>query len=117
MVPSYFVFVDALALTLTGKVDKKALESIDFKKQEPTITVDAPRSELEKTIGQIWCEVLGVQQIGIHDNFFELGGHSLSAMQILSRISKTFHLDLSMRIMFEAPTVATLSASIAPSLN
>lgn len=117
MVPSYFVFVDALALTPTGKVDKKALEAIDFRNHRPTSSVDAPQSELEATIGQIWCEVLGVQQIGLHDNFFDLGGHSLSAMQILNRISKKFQLDLSVRILFDAPTVAALSAFVASSLK
>jgi acyl carrier protein len=98
-------------------VDKKALEALDFKKREATTTSAAPRSELEATIGQIWCEVLGMQDIGIHDSFFDLGGHSLTAMQILNRISKEFHLDLSMQTMFDAPTVASLSASIATNLR
>jgi aspartate racemase len=117
MVPSYFVFVEKFALTTNGKVDKKALEALDFRTPESIPVDNSPRSRLEATVGQIWCDVLGLQQVGVHTDFLELGGNSLSAIQILSRISKVFHLDLSVQTIFDVPTVATLSGYIASCLR
>lgn len=73
----------------------------------------APRNETEKTIANIWQEVIGFKQIGIHDNFFELGGHSLLAVQVTSRLQKAFQLDLPLQaLLFETPTIADLAALI-----
>jgi acyl transferase domain-containing protein/NADP-dependent 3-hydroxy acid dehydrogenase YdfG/acyl carrier protein len=73
----------------------------------------APRNEIEKTIENIWQEVIGFERIGIHDNFFELGGHSLLAVQVTSRLREAFQLDLPLRtFLFEAPTIAQLAAVI-----
>ena len=57
----------------------------------------------------MWCELLKLEQVGIHDNFFELGGHSLLATQVISRIRETFATEMSLRTLFESPTVAKLS--------
>ncbi|MFN6531146.1 beta-ketoacyl synthase N-terminal-like domain-containing protein [Nostoc sp. ChiSLP03a] len=73
----------------------------------------APRNEIEEKIADIWQELLGIKQIGIHDNFFELGGDSLIAVQILSRLRKTFSVKLSVASLFESPTIA----EIAPKLE
>ena len=70
----------------------------------------APRTADEKLIADIWGDVLKLKQVGIYDNFFDLGGHSLLATQVISRVRKTFHVDLSLRSLFGAPTVAGLSA-------
>jgi acyl carrier protein len=72
----------------------------------------APRTTVEEELARIWAKVLGKQQVGIHDNFFELGGHSLLATQLTSRIRDAFKVELPVRHLFEAPTVATLAKHI-----
>jgi acyl carrier protein/NAD(P)-dependent dehydrogenase (short-subunit alcohol dehydrogenase family) len=74
----------------------------------------APQTEIEQAIAQIWQELLGLDQVGIHDSFFELGGHSLLAIQAIARLRSTFQVDLPMRsLLFEAPTIAGIAALIA----
>jgi acyl transferase domain-containing protein/acyl carrier protein len=73
----------------------------------------APRDEVERNLASTWQKLLGVEQVGVHDNFFELGGHSLLALQLLSRLRESFHVELSMRHLFEAPTIAELARAIA----
>jgi acyl carrier protein len=75
----------------------------------------APRSEVEQIVADAWAALLGIEQVGIHDNFFELGGHSLLAIQLISRLRDTFHVDLSVHSLFDAPTVAELAESIEKS--
>jgi NAD(P)-dependent dehydrogenase (short-subunit alcohol dehydrogenase family)/acyl carrier protein len=71
-----------------------------------------PKSEVEKTIAEIWEQLLGVTPIGIYDKFFELGGHSLMAIQLISRMRDAFHVELSAQRLFEQPTVFELAAAI-----
>ncbi|BAY23182.1 amino acid adenylation domain-containing protein [Calothrix sp. NIES-2100] len=111
MVPRAYMVLESLPLTLNGKVDRRALptpDTITFNHQDYV----APRSQVEKLLAQIWAKILGKEQVGIHDNFFELGGHSLLATQLTSRIRDTFQIDLSVRNLFEAPTVEQLSRYI-----
>ena len=109
MVPSAWMELEAFPLTPNGKLDRRALPA-------PTrvvgTTAAAPRGPLEEAVVEIWQEVLGVDHPGIHDNFFELGGHSLLATQIISRIQRTFHVDLPLRHLFETPTVAGLAETV-----
>ena len=72
----------------------------------------APRNEIESKLVEIWKETLSVEEIGVHDNFFEVGGDSLLATQLISRLSETFRVDLSLRALFETPTVANLALVI-----
>jgi acyl carrier protein len=72
----------------------------------------APRSQTEKTIAEIWEQILGVSPIGVNDKFFELGGHSLLAIQLISRLRETLNVELSAQRLFEKPTVAELAASL-----
>jgi acyl carrier protein len=72
----------------------------------------APRTAVEKTLSETWAQVLGLEQVGVYDNFFELGGHSLSATRVISRLCDTFRLELPLRRLFEAPTVAELAELI-----
>jgi len=72
----------------------------------------APRDENEQTIVSVWQKVLGIEQLGIHDNFFDLGGHSLLATRLVAQLREAFHVDLPLRKIFEAPTVAGLAKVI-----
>ncbi|HZQ48504.1 MAG TPA: phosphopantetheine-binding protein, partial [Verrucomicrobiae bacterium] len=68
-----------------------------------------PQTPAEIAVAKIWCEILGVQQVGLHDNFFDLGGHSLMATQLISRL-ETFHgVQPRLRDIFDSPTVAAMS--------
>jgi acyl carrier protein len=73
---------------------------------------DAPHDETEKQIARIWQDALGIDEIGVHDNFSELGGHSLLAIRIVSELRRAFQMDLPVRALFDAPTVAELSSYI-----
>jgi len=72
----------------------------------------APTDETEEEIATIWSSLLGIEQIGIHDNFFELGGHSLMGTQLMSHLRSTFRIKLPLSTLFDAPTIAELSAAI-----
>ncbi|MDB4970229.1 MAG: tycC2 [Myxococcales bacterium] len=112
MVPSAYVLLDALPLSPSGKIDKKALPAHDGARPDLGHEYVAPRSDDEQTVARIFCEVLGVERIGIHDQFFEIGGHSLLATQVISRIRKAFGVEVALKTMFEEPTVAGLAAAI-----
>jgi len=72
----------------------------------------APQSELEQAVAELWCSLLGLEQVGIHDNFFELGGHSLLATRLVARLHETMQVDIPLRGFFETPTVSTLAQQI-----
>ncbi|MBD2039313.1 amino acid adenylation domain-containing protein [Microcoleus sp. FACHB-672] len=112
MVPSVFVTLAALPVTPNGKQDRKALPAPEWTRLPRETEYVAPRSLLEEELAGIWGETIGVEQVGIHDNFFDLGGHSLHATQVLSRVRESFEVNLSMRSLFECPTVAELGEQI-----
>lgn len=112
MVPSAFVFLDSLPLTVSGKVDRRALPAPDGSRPDLAEAYLAPRNGTEELLAKIWAEVLKLERIGIHDNFFDLGGHSLLATQVASRIREALRIELPLRAMFETPTVAGLSNHI-----
>ncbi|WP_186032283.1 non-ribosomal peptide synthetase, partial [Burkholderia gladioli] len=107
MVPSYFVMMAALPLTPNGKLDRRALPLPDLSRSEAGYV--APRSATEQALATIWAGVLGLDRVGAHDNFFELGGHSLLATQVISRLRATFGMELPLRALFEAPSLADLA--------
>src|SRR5207253_11229410 len=106
MVPAAIVILAALPLTANGKVDKRALPAPEW--QRPEASYQAPRTPVEEVVAGIWAEVLGLEQVGATDHFFTLGGHSLLATQVMSRLRSTFGVELALRELFEAPTVAGL---------
>jgi amino acid adenylation domain-containing protein len=112
MVPAAFVVLDALPLTPSGKVDRQALPAPDQARPPLCEAFVAPRTPVEELLGGIWANVLKVQSFGIHDNFFALGGHSLLAMQVMSRLRKVFQVDVPLRALFDAPTVAGLARHV-----
>ncbi len=105
MLPAAFVGLERLPLTPNGKVDRRALpapEADAFGAADET----APRNPEEETLVALWAEILGRPKIGIHDNFFDLGGHSLLATQLVARMQAALGPDITLRMVFEAPTVA-----------
>ncbi|MFN6153013.1 MAG: amino acid adenylation domain-containing protein [Dolichospermum sp.] len=114
MVPQAFVFLDFLPLTPNRKVDRRALPAPDLSSNRTDKYV-APRTPTEEMLAQIWAQVLKVEQVGIHDNFFEIGGHSLLATQLVSRIRSHFQVELPLRSLFAAATVAQLADLIGQS--
>ncbi len=112
MVPSLFVLLDALPLTLNGKIDRNALPPSDGERPNLDQGFVEPRTEIEELIAQIWREILKLDQIGVHDNFFELGGHSLLATRVVARLRRSFNVDIALRKLFELPTVAGLAQHI-----
>jgi amino acid adenylation domain-containing protein len=112
MVPSAFVNVEELPLTPNGKVDRDALPEPQWDQESPFEEFVAPRSDSERGIAEIWSKVLSVQDIGVHDNFFALGGHSLLAMKVISRVQDELGAKLTLRAIFDAPTVLELAAEV-----
>jgi amino acid adenylation domain-containing protein len=108
MVPTAFALIETLPLTPNGKVDRKVLPAPEPTRRESTVSWVHPRTPVEEMLASIWSQVLGIEQVGIYDNFFELGGHSLLVTQVISQIRKVFGVDLPVRCLFEAPTIASL---------
>jgi len=111
MVPSAFVLLDELPLTLNGKVDRRALPVPKWTQMEAGTYVP-PRNPLETQLVEIWMQMLGVEPIGIYDNFYELGGHSLLSIQLFSQVSQAFQLELPLASFLEVPTIAGLAQTI-----
>jgi amino acid adenylation domain-containing protein len=109
MIPSAFVILESLPLTPNGKIDRRALPAPEFQSEEQYV---APRNPIEEILSSIWVKVLKVAQVGINDNFFELGGHSLLATQLISRIREAFQVEMPLRELFVAPTIAELAQEI-----
>jgi amino acid adenylation domain-containing protein len=109
MVPSAFVLLDALPLTPNGKLDRHALPPPDRSRSELEGNFVAPRSPVEEVLAETWTGVLGIERVGVHDNFFDLGGHSLLVTQLISRLRDIFQIELPLRSLFEAPTLASLA--------
>jgi len=112
MIPSAFVRLDALPLTLNGKIDYKALLEPAKIRPELKVSYVAPRTVIEEELAKIWTEALSVDRVGLHDNFFDLGGHSLAAARVISHVIRTFRLDLPLKALFESPTVAQMAKVI-----
>ncbi|WP_292766899.1 non-ribosomal peptide synthetase, partial [Nostoc sp. NOS(2021)] len=112
MLPSAFVLMDALPLTTNGKVDRRALPAPDQTRPELQETFVAPCTAIEEILAGIWAQILGLEEVGIHNNFFELGGHSLLATQVISQVRKVFQQEVSLRRLFEQPTIAGLAKDI-----
>jgi len=112
MITAGFMVLDAFPLMPNGKVDRGALPALDRAVSELGESFAMPRTATEELLADIWAQLLGMEQVGIHDNFFELGGHSLLATQVVSRIRDTFGVEMPLRRLFELPTVSALAEDI-----
>ncbi|MBU8974939.1 amino acid adenylation domain-containing protein [Lysobacter sp. MMG2] len=111
MIPQHILFLDAIPLLPNGKIDRKSLPVPDLAVKLAGERV-APRNALERTIAEAMAQVLGVAEVGVDDDFFSLGGHSLLAAQLTSRINKELGIALSLRALFDGPTVAKLARMV-----
>ncbi|HKV12315.1 MAG TPA: condensation domain-containing protein, partial [Thermoanaerobaculia bacterium] len=116
MVPADIVVLEALPVTIRGKVDLKALPAPERERPGPVEETVLPQTSEERALASLWSELLGVERVGLNDNFFALGGHSLLATQVVSRVRQAFAVELPLRHLFEAPTIAGLAARLRAAL-
>ena len=112
MTPRYYVALEQLPLTASGKIDRRALPAPQFEQVSDRIGESTPRTAIEEILAGIWAEVLKSDRIGVEDNFFDLGGHSLLATQVISRVRKAFKAEVALRRLFERPTVRGFAESV-----
>jgi amino acid adenylation domain-containing protein/non-ribosomal peptide synthase protein (TIGR01720 family) len=110
MVPAAVMAIDALPLTVNGKLDTRALPAPEFQDGD---RYRAPSSPVEEVLAGIYAQVLGLERVGVDDSFFDLGGDSLSAMRVIAAINKALDVGLAVRTVFEAPTVAQLAPLVS----
>jgi acyl carrier protein len=111
MLPSFFVFLDALPLSPNGKIDRRRLPAPDADARNLRQRVP-PRTPTEEALHDIWSQLLNAQNFGVTDHFFELGGHSLLAIQLRSRIQSAFDVEIELKSLFDRTTIESLSREI-----
>jgi amino acid adenylation domain-containing protein len=115
LTPSGYVVLERLPLTPNGKIDRQALPAPGKHDAELDDRYVAPSTPIENDVAQIFRDVLRIEDVGIYDDFFALGGHSLLVTQVISRINRAFQVELSVRALFDAPTVNGLVVAIVES--
>ena len=109
MVPAAVVVVEALPLTVNGKLDTRALPAPEYREVD---RYRAPASAVEEILADIYAQVLGLERVGVDDSFFDLGGDSLSAMRVIAAINTALDAHLAVRTLFDAPSVRSLSQQL-----
>ena len=117
MVPSALVLLERLPLTPNGKVNRRALPDPEVDSSEEREGYTAPRTPVQEMLAGIFEEVLKLDRVGNQENFFEIGGHSLLAAQVASRVTRTFGVEISVRDIFESPTVEGLGRTIEAAMR
>ena len=117
MVPAHFLVLPELPKNTSGKKDRKALMGMGLPEPRQTERPIRPRTPQEEMVAGIWAEVLGLDEVGIHQDFFDLGGHSLLATQVVTRLERSFGVELPLRLLFESPTVAGLAHHLEQGLT
>lgn len=112
MVPASYWKVEALPLLPSGKVNRPALAGSGGRPLLDQEELAAPRNEVEAKLAEVWQELLEVEKVGVEQNFFELGGHSLLVLQVTARVRRIFDVELPVRSVFEAPTIAQLAMEV-----
>ena len=113
MLPQHFVVIDSMPLLPNGKVDTRKLADITTFEMVPSRRITAPRTPRERSIWDIWSDVLGVENFSVDDNFFELGGHSMLALSVVDRVRNEVDQACSIPLLFQHPTIATLVAAMS----
>ncbi len=116
MIPSAIVQLERFPVSPNGKLDRSALPPPERSGVSPGRPYIAPRTPVEEAIAEIWCEVLGLQRLGVEDNFFDLGGHSLLALKMLARLENSFGVGIELAAAFDLPTVAELGRAVTSEL-
>jgi surfactin family lipopeptide synthetase A len=117
MLPSFFVFLDALPMTTGGKLNRAVLPDPGGNRPQLKNSFVGARTPIESRLADIWVDVLKFGPIGVKDNFFDLGGQSLTAMKIALRIVEIFDIDMPVAVCFDNPTVEELASVIAENLT
>ncbi len=117
MVPTAFVDLEQLPLTVNGKLDRDALPDPGTEHRALGAGYVGARTPVEEVLAEIWREMLGIERVGVEDNLFDLGGHSLLAVQILNRVQDVLIVDLPLIRLFEGPTVSQLAALVESERN
>lgn len=114
MVPAYFMILDELPLNSNGKINRKALPTIQdvMSKCQSQKTYIAPQNEMEMSLAKLWAELLGINQVGIQDDFFELGGHSLLVARMAAGVQEQWGIELKLSTVFQNRTIETLAVAI-----
>jgi acyl carrier protein len=112
MLPAAFVTLAALPLNSSGKIDRRALPAPDAARPALAAAYVAPSTPAEEGVAAIWCEVLGLDRVGVDDDFYELGGHSLLLPQVMHRLKRDFEVDVPLRALAEETTVAGLALTV-----
>ena len=112
MVPAALVFMDSLPLTVTGKLDRRALPLPGRDRPSSGVPFVAPSTPTEEALAEIFSGLLGLGRVGANDDFFALGGHSLVVIELLAKVRERFQVDFPMRILYETSTVASLAAAL-----
>jgi thioester reductase-like protein len=112
MIPSAFVGLDALPLTPSGKIDRRALPAPGALRPALEAAFAPPEGPVEQALAAIWAELLGADRVGVHDDFFDLGGHSVMVAQVVFRLQDALGVELPIRALYETPTIAGLARSL-----
>ncbi len=114
MIPAYFIWLDSMPLTPSGKLNRKLLPEPNGHPANNKEYVE-PRNEIEEALASIWMDILGIAKVSINDSFFELGGHSLKAVSLASRIRDVFETNISVGEIFLKPTIEAQAALLISS--
>jgi acyl carrier protein/ribosomal protein L19 len=112
MVPAFYEVIKEIPLTANGKVDRSKLPRVEASYRSLQEEMVEPRTPVEEIVAGIWKERLGLEEVSVYDNFFMSGGHSLLATQVISRLRSVFKVELPLRSLFEAPTIAGLAQRV-----
>ncbi len=117
MIPAAFILMEELPLTPGGEIDRRLLSKANLQAVKPAESFIAPRNRTEMILAGIWAEVLQVEKVGANGNFFVLGGHSLLAMRLASKLRESFKIDLPLRTILAAATLAEMAREVEAALR